>query len=159
MEKRDDEIELSITNETLNRISAINILDGKIALRVTRDEFNSEIDIIEGEISSKVSVGDFGSLITQHFNEIIQAINDATGTHSMTLNGSGVTISNGALTVVDSSGNTLMHFDDSKGILGTKDLSISNTEKGSSFYNTLAGMDDVYFPNIGCGTLYINIKD
>jgi phage minor structural protein len=78
MEARDNEIELSITNETINRISAINVLDGKISLRVTRDEFNSEINIIEGEIASKVSQGEFGSMILQHYNEIVNAVKTAT---------------------------------------------------------------------------------
>lgn len=51
-----------------------------------------------------------------------------------------------------------MYFDDDKGILGTRELSISDVSKGSVFYNTLMGMDEVYFPNIGCGTLYVNDK-
>lgn len=109
------------------------------------------------DITSKVNEGDFSSLIQQNSKSVAIAIHSQTDMN-VTFDSNGQTIKNGALKVTDSSGHTLMYFDNDKGILGTRDLSISDTSKGSSFYNTLMGMDEVYFPNIGCGTLYVNDK-
>ena len=156
MEARDDEIELSITNETLNRISAINVLDGEINLRVTRDKFDSEITILENEISSKVSNGDFGSLITQHYNEIVQAIIDATGTHTCTFNTYGLTVQNGGFYVKDSSGNTIMAF--TGGTAVVNDIQINNRAIGSDFRNSLANMDALYIKGVSTGNLKIGAK-
>jgi phage minor structural protein len=131
---------------------------GKIESTVTDlNGAKSQITQLTNEISSKVSEGNFSSLIQQNAQAVTLAIKGETDMNVIFGNGKQL-IKNGALEVQDNSSRTLMYFDNNKGILGTRGLSISDTSKGSSFYNTLAGMNEVYFPNIGCGTLYINDK-
>ncbi|MZK53659.1 phage tail protein [Clostridium beijerinckii] len=122
MEARADAIELSVQNEVKARVTAIEVLDGQIKL--------------------KVSIDDFGSYIEQNVDSIVQAIKDATGTHRMILNSRGVTIENGGLFVEDEDGNTIFYFtEEGHAIVG--DMEIRNTDSSSDFYRTLQNMDEI----------------
>lgn len=151
LQAKDSEIELSISNEIYNRIAAINILDGKINLRVARDEFNSEINILEEEISSKVAKGEFGSLIEQHYDEIKIAIQTLTNMNVL-FNSFGQTIENGAFQIKNQKGDLVFKVDIS-GQVWIKDLEIINVSDSSWFYNSLVNMDKTFFKTLSTNKL------
>lgn len=126
MEARADSIELSVTNETNNRISAINVLDG--------------------QIESKVSKGDFGSYIEQNYDSVTQAIIDATGTHKSTFDSTGLTIENGGFKIKNSNGTTVLWMGDD-GYVKVKDLDFDNTAfaSGSYFWQALYNTKNIVF--------------
>jgi len=147
-----------VSNADAGLNSKIEQQAGQIQSTVTKlNGAESQITQLANDISSKVDEGDFSSLIQQNAQSVAIAIRSETDMN-VVFDSNGQTIKNGALKVVDSSNNTLMYFDDDKGILGTRELSISDVSKGSAFYNTLMKMNEVYFPNMGCGTLYVNDK-
>ncbi|NMF06584.1 hypothetical protein ACUH7Y_25480 [Clostridium beijerinckii] len=139
--KRADSIELSVTN--------------------LKNDTEASIEILDDKIESKVSKGDFGSYIEQNVDSIVEAIEDVTGTHSMTLNGNGVTIRNGGLTIKNDNSENILWFVDGivyANTISTDELYIYNTEKGSGFYNILANMDEVYLNEIHCSYFSIEGK-
>jgi phage-related protein len=136
IEARADSIELSVTN--------------------LKNDTEASIEILDDRIQSKVSKGEFGSYIEQNVDSVVEAIKDATGTHSMTLDTNGVTIENGGL-IVKVNGVTVFNFTTS-GHAVVKDIEIKNTDTSSDFYRTLENMDridlagdlhcaDTYFPS------------
>lgn len=129
MEARTNEIELSVANETEDRIAAIEVLDGEIELRVEQDEF--------------------GSYILQNVDSITQAIEDATGTHRSIFDSSGQTIENGGFKIKNSSG-TIVFFVGTNGYVKLEDLELGNTafEKGSYLYNGLRNMEEIDIENL-----------
>lgn len=163
MEKKDSEIELSVTNEAEARTTAVNLLDGKIALRVTTEAFNSEIDIIEGEIESKVEKDSFGSYIIQHYDSIVQAIKDATGSHEFILDGTGATVKNGGFKIQDSSGKTVFYIESDGTVhidaMGVDNLNIYDTSTSGMFYNALSNMTKVSLREVCPNRLTLNQDD
>lgn len=124
MEARADSIELSVANETDDRIAAINILDG--------------------QIESKVEKDDFGSYIEQNYASIAESIKTATGTHSMTLSNAGVAIDNGGFLIKDGSGSLAFECSED-GYVFIKDLILDDVAKkrGSEFYKSLMDMEEL----------------
>lgn len=143
MEARANEIELSVANETEDRIAAIEVLDGEIELRVEKD--------------------DFGSYITQHYNEIVEAIIDATGSHQFILNTTGATVKNGGFKILDSNDNIVFSIDSEGTVnmdaVGINNLSIRDTSTNSMFFNTLANMDTITTGEIKPSKLTMNQGD
>jgi phage minor structural protein len=152
------EIRSEVTNTASGLQSQITQQAGQISSTVTRvGEAESNITQLADDITSKVSKGDFSSLIQQNAQAVAIAIKGETDMN-VVFDSNGQLIKNGALEVQDSSGRTLLYFDNTKGILGTRDISIGDTSKGSGLYNALMSMDECYIPNLGVGTLYINDK-
>jgi len=139
MEAKDDSIELSVADLSKNTKAALEIQDEEISLSVKKEEF--------------------GAYLTMHYNEIMAAVNDGTN-HTVTLNGDGLSVGNGAFTVRDSSG-TIVFRVNLNSAIGMQDLSLGSSAlvKGSSFYNTLMGMEEVYFREIKTNRLTIDEKD
>ncbi|MFT8351295.1 phage tail spike protein [Clostridium saccharoperbutylacetonicum] len=142
MEKRDNEIELSVTNLRTNTQSSINIMENKI--------------------ESKVSKGDFGSMIEQNFDSIVETINDGTE-HKCIFNKDGLTVRSGGYKIVDEHGNIVMKFDSdgvaNLGAVSIQDLFVSNKSSSSGLYNTFTNMPSVFFPEIHTYKLRINDTD
>lgn len=139
-------------NDTKNNLqSQITQNAREIATKVSDDEFNSEIRQLSNEISSKVSEDDFSSMITQNSRSVTVAIKDESD-HNVVIDNSGLKVQNGAFTLEDNNGNTIMDVDRSGIIrattIGIDDIVIHDTSRGSDFYNTLANMDE-----ISCGEI------
>lgn len=148
MEKRDSEIELSVTNLKTNTETALIIMDGKIEERVKNDTFDSYKTHTADLIAEKVSKGQFGSLIEQHFDEISATVDDGTE-HNVLLNSDGLSVKNGAFTLRNQDDDIVFRVN-SDGAVGIKDLQIVDTEKGSWLYNTFQNMDVAKFKEIEC---------
>lgn len=156
LEARDTEIEASVTNETANRVSAINILDGEIKERVTTADYNAEIDILVGQIEAKVEKEGFGAYLKMFYNEIMASVYDGTN-HTVTLNSDGLSVGNGAFTIRDINGNIIFRIN-TNGAVGMKDLDMVNGSK-DMFYNTLYSMDYVSFHEVKVTRLTIDESD
>ena len=160
MEKRDSEIELSVTNETEQRKTAIMVMDGKIDERVTNSEFESYKTQTADEIDQKVSKGnDFSSEMKQNVNTF-QFLFHGASDGQTTIDSNGITVKCGGFKVVDSSGNTVLKFD-SDGTcitqyLSAKNLNCTNTDKGSSFYHMLYNMEEANFKNLNATKLFVS---
>ncbi|WP_160687480.1 phage tail protein [Clostridium sp. C2-6-12] len=123
------------------------------------DSMGARIELTEKEILSTVKKDEFGSMIKQHFNEILMAVFDGTN-HTVTLNGDGLSVGNGAFTVRDNNGNIVFRVN-LDNVTGVRDLSLSNEAyvKGSAFYRSLMGMEEVWLQKLGVGQLAIDEKD
>ena len=162
MEKRDSEIELSVTNEAENRTTAIEVLDGKIEERVTQGEFGTYKTQTEKEISQKVSAGtEFSSELKQNVS-VFQFLFEGASDGKTEIGADGITVYEGGFKIKDNSGNTLMYIDSSGTIvcdtIGVDNLVLHNTEKGSSFYNSLANMEELYVKKVSTPNLYVDGK-
>ena len=124
MKKRATEIELSVTNEAEQRKTQIMVLDGKI--------------------EDCVKNGEFGSKITQHYNEIVQAIEDATGRHTCTFNGSGLHIQNGGISIENNDGDKVLYADSGGNLvlqnIYAKDIGL-DSDSAWNFWNTISKME------------------
>lgn len=87
MEARDNEIELSISNEAEARVTAVNLLDGKIAL--------------------KVDEADFGTLIEQNSRSVVIAVHGESD-NKITVDSDGLTVTDGGLTYENTNGDTII---------------------------------------------------
>ncbi|NFF80442.1 endopeptidase [Clostridium botulinum] len=146
MEKRDDEIELSVKNEKDDREASIKLLDRKIEEKVSEDYFSTYREQTAKVIREKVSEGDFSALVEKNAKSVLIAIKNETEMNVI-FDSEGQTIKNGALIVKDSSGNTIMRFN-KDGSAGVQDLQINDTDKGSAFHRTLMNM-----PHLDCKNL------
>jgi phage minor structural protein len=155
LEKRDTEIEASVTNEVENRKTAIMVLDGKIEEKVDTEEFSTYKSQTDREFSQKVSKGsEFSSEMRQNINAFQFLFEEASG-NKTEITRNGLTIYKGGIEIKDNRGNTVMDID-SNGVMritaaGIKDLNIYDTSSDSMFYNTLANMDV-----ISCGEIKPN---
>lgn len=96
MEARDNEIELSVTNLETNTTAKFLVQDGKISSLVSRvGEAESSIEQQADEIALRVKTSQFGSLIEQHSDSIVNAIEGVTN-NKTTLDSSGFHVSGGA---------------------------------------------------------------
>jgi len=152
MQQNDDSIELSVTNLATNTTAKFLVQDGQISSKVSNDTFNSAITQQANSIASKVSTGDFSSLIEQHYDSIVQAIIDATGSHTCTFNSSGLTIQNGGFVIKNSNGNTVLWMD-TKGYIKVTDLIFDNAAfaSDSNFANALANMQSITLAKLRIG--------
>ena len=162
MEKRDSEIELSVTNEAENRTTAIEVLDGKIEERVTQGEFGTYKTQTEKEISQKVSAGtEFSSELKQNVS-VFQFLFEGASDGKTEIGADGITVYEGGFKIKDNSGNTLMYIDSDGTIvcdtIGVDNLVLHDTEKGSSFYNSLANMEELYVKKVSTPNLYVDGK-
>ena len=57
--------------------SRLDVVDGQISAKVSREELSSEISILENQISSKVSQGELSSSVQQSATEIISTVSGA----------------------------------------------------------------------------------
>lgn len=152
LEKRDTEIEASVTNEAEQRRTAIMVLDGKIEQKVDTEEFSTYKSQTDREFSQKVSKGkEFTSEFRQNIDAFQFLFEEASG-NKTEITRDGLTIYKGGIEIKDNSGDTVMDVD-KNGIMriagaGIQDLNIYDTSKGSMFYNTLANMDE-----ISCGEI------
>ena len=100
-------------------------------------------------------------MIEQNAKSITATIHGETD-NNVTLNSDGLKVGNGAFELEDRNGNDVMHVDKSgvlvTNVIGTSDLIIYNTEKGSAFYNCLANMEELYTDKVSCERLYIGGK-
>ncbi|NAS19374.1 hypothetical protein GND98_016295 [Clostridium butyricum] len=149
MEKRDSEIELSVTNEIENRKAEIKVLDGKIEERVTEDDFTAYKSTTAKEISQKISKGtEFSSEMKQNVDAFQFLFEEASGSKTE-ITRDGITVYKGGFKIKDSNGNTIFWID-SNGILRAKylwadDLKLDgdSAETGSSLWNVLYAMDSI----------------
>ncbi|WP_428817311.1 phage tail spike protein [Clostridium butyricum] len=159
MEKRDSEIELSVTNEIANRKAEIKVLDGKIEERVTEDDFTAYKSTTAKEISQKISKGtEFSSEMKQNVDAFKFLFKGASNGET-TIDSSGITVKCGGFKVINSGGNTVMEFN-SKGeciakYMSATDLNCVNTDKGSTFYSMLYNMELAGFKNLNATKLAI----
>ncbi|AOR24297.1 phage tail spike protein [Clostridium taeniosporum] len=178
MEKKDNEIELSVENEAKKRKSAIEVLDGKIDLSVKNEKKAREtaIEILDGKIENRVTEDDFSSYKRQTSKEISQKIssgeefssemrqnvttfqflfNKASG-QKTEITSDGIAIYDGGLIVKDRRGHDLMWFDKNGNchvnFAHINDLSIDKLDVESSFYSSLANMKSVWFNEVGIGS-------
>lgn len=162
MEKKDSEIELSVANEAKNRATAIEVMDGKIEERVTQDEFGTYKTQTATEISQKVSSGSaFSSEMKQNVSAFQFLFKGASGGKTE-IDSGGVTVYQGGVQIKDNSGNTIMHIDSDGTIvcdtIGVDNLVLHDIEKGGSFYNSVANMEELYFRKANCGNLFVGGK-
>lgn len=160
MEKRDNEIELSVTNETEARVASYKVLDGKIEERVKEDDFEYFRSVTAKEFSQKISRGnDFSSEMKQNvdaFKFLFKGASDG----ETTIDSNGITVKCGGFKVVNSSGKTVMEFN-SEGqciakYMSATDLNCVNTGKNSAFYHMLYNMDETSFNKLNATKLYIS---
>ncbi|MVX62234.1 hypothetical protein GKZ28_00780 [Clostridium chromiireducens] len=116
MEARDSEIELSIANETEARVTAINVLDGKIAL--------------------KVDEADFGTLIEQNSRSVVIAVHGESD-NKVTVDSNGLSVTGGGFLFEDTNGEDILLAIPSGGIrIGnsswSKDTSMDMINLGGS---------------------------
>ena len=121
MEARDSEIELSIANEAEERRTAIELMDGKIAL--------------------KVSTEDFGTLIEQNAQNILLAIQDGSNMYVL-IDTNGLTVNNGAFVVKNDYNEKCFYVNDS-GVIVVNDIEILDPKPGSWFYNAILNMEEL----------------
>ena len=160
MEKRDSEIELSVTNEAENRTTAIEVLDGKIEERVTQGEFGTYKTQTEKEISQKVSAGtEFSSELKQNVS-VFQFLFEGASDGKTEIGADGITVYEGGFKIKDNSDNTIMRIDSDGTIvcntIGVDNLVLHDIEKGGSFYNSVANMEELYCDKYSCARLYID---
>jgi hypothetical protein len=129
-----------------------------ITERVTNSDFSSYKIQTAETISQMVKKDNFGSLITQHYDEIVQAISDVTGSHEFVLNSYGATVKNGGFKIEDSNGYVIFKVN-TNGSVGIVDLEIEDTSVGSAFYNALANMDRISCGEISPNRLTLNQDD
>ncbi|UZP02287.1 phage tail protein [Clostridium botulinum] len=153
MEKRDEAIELSVKNEAKARVTAIEILDGKIEEKVSEDDFSTYREQTAKVIREKVSEGDFSALVEKNAKSVLIAIKNETEMNVI-FDSEGQTIKNGALIVKDSKGNTIMRFN-KDGTVGVQDIEVIKRDKYSALYRTLSNMDELWFRDVGIDHLVI----
>lgn len=148
MEKRDSEIELSVANEAEKRKTSFEVMDGKIEQKVDTEEFDSYKEQTDREISQGVKKDELGSELLEHFDEIVQVINDGTE-HKATFNSSGFHIKNGGLTIENNNGDIVLECDTHGNLklnhVYADDLSLNeeSSKVCSSFWNVLNKMDSI----------------
>ncbi|WP_294405591.1 phage tail spike protein [uncultured Clostridium sp.] len=149
MEKRDSEIELSLTNEIENRKTEFKVLDGKIEERVTEDDFEAYRTTTAKEISQKISKGaEFSSEMKQNIDAFQFLFEEASGSKTE-ITRDGITVYKGGFKINDSNGNTIFWVN-SDGVLRAShlwadDLTLdeSSSETGSSLWNVLYNMSSI----------------
>ncbi|NRT90020.1 hypothetical protein [Clostridium beijerinckii] len=129
MEERADSIELSVTN--------------------LKEDTEASIEVLGDKIQSKVSKGEFGSYIEQNYDSVVEAIQDATGSHTCTFDAGGLTVQNGGFKIKNASGVIVLWLGDD-GYVKLKDLQLDDTalEKGSYFYYSLMNMEKVLLKSL-----------
>lgn len=129
----------------------IKVTTDSITLEVqnNKKETDTAIEIMDGQIQDRVKKGDFGSYITQNYDSVTEAIIDATGSHTCTFNGSGLTIENGGFVLKNSNGNIVFYVS-TGGYCKLEDLQLGDTAlaKGSYFYNALRNMVETSIRNL-----------
>ena len=92
----------------------------------------------------RVRKSEFGSYITQNYDSIVQAIEDATGSHQFILDGTGATVKNGGFKIINQNGTTVMWIN-SSGVVMLHDLYFDNAAfaRGSNFSSSLANMESI----------------
>lgn len=160
MEKRADSIELSVKNETKERESAIELLDGKIEERVTSKDFSSYKTQTDREISQKISKGtEFSSEMKQNVSTFQFLFNDASSGKTE-IDATGITVYQGGFKIKDKNGNTILRIDNDGTVvcenIGVNDISIYDRGKGSMFYNSIANMTELYCKKYSCDRLFID---
>lgn len=145
-----DELQSSITQTATNIRSEVTD---------TKNGLQSQINQQSDEISSKVSKGtDFSSELKQNVS-VFQFLFKGASDGKTEIGSSGITVYQGGFKIKDNNDNTILHIDTDGTIvcdtIGVDDLVIHNTEKGSSFYNALANMDEIYCDKFSCERLYI----
>ncbi|UYZ36802.1 hypothetical protein OD350_03775 [Clostridium beijerinckii] len=124
MEARADSIELSVTN--------------------LKNDTEASIEVLDDRIQSKVSKGEFGSYIEQNVDSVVEAIEDATGSHTCTFDSSGLTVQNGGFKIKNSNGEIVLWMG-TDGYVKLKDLQLDDPalQKGSYFYTALRNMEEI----------------
>ncbi|EDT75157.1 phage tail protein [Clostridium butyricum] len=149
MEKRDSEIELSVTNEAAKRQAAIEVCEEAINQRVTEKDFGTYKTQTAKDISQKVDSGDgFTTELKQNVDAFQFLFEEASGSKTE-ITRDGITVYKGGFKIKDSNGNTIFWID-SNGILRAKylwadDLKLDgdSAETGSSLWNVLYAMDSI----------------
>lgn len=132
-----------------------------LEVRTADEALSSRIELTEEGIESSVKKDEFGSMITQHYDKIVQAIEDATGTHTCTFDSTGLTVQNGGFKIKNANGRTVLWMD-TKGFIKVTDLILDNEAfvEGSNFFESLANMETVTLANLGInGRFTINDSD
>lgn len=158
MEKSDSDIEASVTNLKTDTESAIKIRDGWIGEIVTQGGFGTFKDQTLTNIKEVVTSGDgFRSEVDQNKDSITQAIQDATGTHTCTFDGSGLTVQNGGISIKDDRGITQLWMN-SDGHISVKDLYLDPNATGSNseFIGSLANIRHITFQEVSVSRLTLN---
>lgn len=136
--------------------------DSDILLEVRNNKTDTDavIQVMDGEIQERVTKGEFGSYITQNVSSIVEAIEDATGSHKMILDGAGVTIENGGLAIKNSDGNTVFWIS-SDGYVKLKDLQFDNQalEGNSFFINALANIAKISLNELSVSSKFTISQD
>lgn len=108
LEKKDTEIEASVTNEVENRKTAILVQDGKIDERVKSKDFEAYQTITDGEIADRVSKGaDFYAEMLIHPDAIVETIHSATDNKTV-LDRNGLRVVRGGFTFEDDNGDEIL---------------------------------------------------
>lgn len=163
MEKKDTEIELSVTNLDTNTQAKFLIQDGLISQRVTTDEFSTYKSQTATEISQKVAKGaDFSSEMKQNVSAFQFLFNGASSGKTE-INAEGITVYSGGFKIKDDSGNTVFSIDSNGrihiGAAYIDDLDIGDTSTSGMFYNTLVNMDEIVCNEIKPSRLTLDSSD
>ena len=142
IEQHADNVEIAVKSVTDNLQSQINVSATAITERVTNTDFNAYKSTTAEAITQKISKGtDFSSELRQNVDAFQFLFNDASnGKTEITIDG--VTVYDGAFTVKDDSGSTVLRFN-SDGSAYIRDLQIGDTSPGSWFHNALVNMDEI----------------
>lgn len=121
-----------------------------LEVRTADGDLSSRIELTEEGIESSVKKDEFGTYIKQNYNSIVQAIEDATGTHTCTFDSTGLTVQNGGFQIKNANGQTVLWMD-TKGYIKVTDLILDNEAfvEGSNFFESLANMETVTLANLG----------
>jgi phage minor structural protein len=152
MQKSDSDILLEVKNNKTDTDAAIQVMDGHIQERVTTTEFQSYKDQTADTISQKVSKGSqFGSELTQHFDEIVETINDGTE-HQCIFDASGLSVKNGGFRIINSSGETVMWIN-SSGYVKVEDIEFGESAFSDSSWlvSSFANIDKLTLANLSIG--------
>lgn len=160
IEQTASDIRLEASNTEKKLQASININAEAIEQRVSNNEFTSYKKQTANEISQKVSKGnEFSSEMKQNVNAFQFLFNEA-GDNKTTIDRSGITITEGGLTVEDSKGNKVLYFNSSGQCfvkyLGATDLFVNDTSEGSTFYNMLYNMSKANFKNLNATKFYVS---
>lgn len=134
----------------------------EISERVTNTEFGTYKTQTATDISQKVAKGtEFSTEMKQNISAF-QFLFEGASDGKTEIDSTGVTVYEGGFRIKDSSGNTIMYIS-SGGIMrietaGIDNLVLYGTEKGGSFYNSIANMEELYCDKYSCERLYIGGK-
>ena len=160
MEKSDSDILDEVKNNKTNIDTKIQLMDGEIDERVTKDEYGSFKTQTLESISQSVTKEGFSTELTENAEAIGIAIHGLTNMN-VTFDSFGQTIENGAFRIVNKNGQTVMWINPS-GVVMLHDLYFDNAafESDSNFASSLANMKRLSLSNVSIsGKLTIDEHD